>query len=98
MKIIGLHEDHKDYANKSIRDAEMEAWRMMMGNALATDDAVASWKVNVMRCDAFNRLRCLQLATYPYDESNRVCSERDLYWRRLYNAIIESVTTLCHYR
>ena len=71
---------------------------MMMGNALATDDAGASWKVNVMRCDAFNRLRCLQLATYPYDESNRVCSEHDLYWRRLYNAIIESVTTLCHYR
>ena len=30
MKIIGLHKDHKDYANTSIRDAEMEAWRILL--------------------------------------------------------------------
>ena len=31
----------------------------MTCNALATDDAAASWKVIVMRCDVFDRLTCL---------------------------------------
>ena len=30
MKIIGLHKDHRNYGRLSIRDAEMEAWRLML--------------------------------------------------------------------
>ena len=30
MKFIGLHRNHRTYGNLSIRDAELEAWRIML--------------------------------------------------------------------
>ena len=71
---------------------------MMLGSAEATDEAGASWKVPWLQCEMFNRPKCLQLATYPYDETYRFCSALELYWINLLNAFIESVTTFCHYR